>query len=138
MFTVRLGTVMQGRHLKYREWAICIYLYTTNIKGISSMQLHRALGISQKAAWFLLHRLGTASEKGEALFTGPVGADETYIGSKRKDMSNQQRKELKGSGRGPVGKMAVVGVKDRATNKIGAQPVYTLVLKRFKACCAPT
>ena len=50
MFTMRVGTVMEGTHLKYREWAIGIYLYTTNIKGISSIQLHRELGISQKAA----------------------------------------------------------------------------------------
>lgn len=132
MFTVRLGTVMQGTHLKYREWAIGIYLYTTNIKGISSIHLHRALGISQKAAWFLLHRLRTASEKGRVLFTGPVEADETYIGGKRKNMSNQQRKELKGSGRGPAGKMAVVGLKDRATNKIAAQPVCSTGAKELQ------
>ena len=72
MFTLRVGTVMQGTHLKYREWAIGIYLYTNNIKRISSIQLHRELGISQKAAWFLLHRLRTATEKGKALFSGPV------------------------------------------------------------------
>ena len=72
MFTMGVGTVMEGTHLKDREWAIGIYLYTTNIKGISSMQLHRVLGILQKAAWFLLHRLRMATEKGAALFAGPV------------------------------------------------------------------
>ncbi|MYG37689.1 MAG: IS1595 family transposase [Synechococcus sp. SB0676_bin_10] len=109
MFTMGVGTVMQGTHLKYREWAMGIYLYTINIKGISSMQLHRVLGISQKAAWFLLHRLRMATEKGAALFAGPVEADETYIGGKRKNMSNEQRKELRGRGRGTVGQPAVVG-----------------------------
>ena len=123
MFTLRVGTVMQGTHLKYWEWAIGIYLYTTNIKGISSMQLQRELGISQKAAWLLLDRLRTASEEGEALFSGPVEADETYIGGKRKNMSNEQCKELRGSGQGTVGKTTVVGVKDRATNKIAAKPM---------------
>ena len=123
MFTMRVGTVMEGTHLNYREWAIGIYLYTTNIKGISSIQLHRELGIWQKAAWFLLHRLRRASEKGEGLFSGPVEADETYIGGKRKNMSNEQRKKLSGSGRGTVGKTSVVGVKDRATNKVAAKPV---------------
>ena len=67
MFTVRSGMVMQGTHLKYQDWAIGIYLYTTNINGISSMHLQRALGISQKAAWFLLHRLRTATEKEEEI-----------------------------------------------------------------------
>ena len=110
----------------------------SSIKGISSMHLHRALGISQKAAWFLLHCLRTATEKGKALFSGPVEADETYISGKGKNMSNQQRKELKGSERGPVGQTAVVGLKDHATNKMAAQPVYTLGLKSFKAWGAPT
>ena len=121
MFTMGVGTVMQGTHLKYREWAIGIYLYTTNIKGISSMQLHRVLGTLQKAAWFLLHRLPMATEKGAALFAGPVAADGTYIGGKGKNMSNEQRKELRGGGRGTVGKTAVVGVRDGATNKIAAK-----------------
>lgn len=121
MFTMGVGTVMQGTHLKYREWAIGIYLYTTNIKGISSMQLHRVLGTLRKAAWFLLHRLPMATEKGAALFAGPVAADGTYIGGKGKNMSNEQRKELRGGGRGTVGKTAVVGVRDGAANKIAAK-----------------
>ena len=138
VFTVRIGTVMQGPHLKHGEWAIGIYLYPANIKGMSLMQLHRVLVILQKAAWFLLHCLRTATEKGKALFSGPVEADETYISGKGKNMSNQQRKELKGSERGPVGQTAVVGLKDHATNKMAAQPVYTLGLKSFKVWGAPT
>ena len=78
MFTTRVGTVTEGTHLKYQEWAIGIYLYTTRIKRMSSMELHRVLGISQKAAWFLLHPLRRTTEKGAALFAGPVEADETY------------------------------------------------------------
>ena len=60
MFSIKTGTVMEGSNMKYRIWAIGIYLFTTNIKGISSMKLHRELGISQKAAWFMLHRLRKA------------------------------------------------------------------------------
>ena len=124
-FTVRVGTIMHRSHLTYREWAIGLYLYTANIKGVSSMRLHRELGISQKAAWFMLHRLRTAAETGETLFTGPVEADETYIGGKRKNMSNSRRKKLakEGAGRGPSGKEAIVGVKDRETNKVRAKVV---------------
>ncbi len=122
-FTVRVGTIMQGTHLKYREWAIGLYLYAANIKGVSSMRLHREIGISQKAAWFLLHRIRTAAETGEELFSGPVEADETYIGGKRRNMSNSKRREMKDAGRGPVGKEAVVGVRDRATKKVRATVV---------------
>ena len=57
MFSIRTGTVMEGSNLEYRTWAVGIYLFTTNIKGVSSMRLHRELCINQKAAWFMLYRL---------------------------------------------------------------------------------
>jgi len=123
MFTMKMGTVMEGSKLPYRVWAAAMYLYTTNLKGISSMKLHRELGISQKAAWFLLHRLRKTAEAGEGMFSGPVEADETYIGGKRSNMSNAKRKALADTGRGPVGKAAVVGVKDRDTKQVRARAV---------------
>ena len=79
MFSVRTGTVMERSKLKYRHWAIGIYLFATNIKGISSMKLHRELGIGQKAAWFMLHRLRKAYEFDVGPFARPVEVDETYI-----------------------------------------------------------
>ena len=125
MFSVKTGTVMEGSNLKYRIWAISIYLFTTNIKGISSMKLHRELGIGQKAAWFMLHRLRKAYELEIGPFAGPVEVDETYIGGKRKNMSNAKRKVAAKEhlGRGGVGKSAVIGAKDRATNKIRASKI---------------
>lgn len=122
-FTLRTGTVMAGTKMPYRAWAVGIYLFTCNIKGVSSMRLHRELGIGQKAAWFMLHRLREAFETEGGPFAGPVEADETYIGGKRKNMSNAKRKALAGTGRGAVGKSAVVGAKDRATKKVAAQVV---------------
>ncbi|KKZ10699.1 MAG: hypothetical protein TE42_09680 [Candidatus Synechococcus spongiarum SP3] len=85
MFTMRVESVMQGTHLKYPEWA--------------------------KAAWLFLHRLRTATEKGVPLLSGSVEADEAYIGGKRKNMGNEQRKALQESRRGSVGKTAVMGTK---------------------------
>lgn len=114
---------MQNSNIKCRAWAIGIYLYTTNIKGISSMRLHRELGIGQKAAWFMLHRLRKAQEAGSMGFSGPVEVDEAYFGGKRKSMSNAKRKALKGTGRGAVGKTVVVGIKDRETNEVRAKVV---------------
>ena len=120
-FSMKTGTVMQGTKLGYQTWAIAIYLCVTNLKGVSSMKLHRDLEITQKSAWHLAHRLRKAFENGEPLFTGPVEADETYIGGKRKNMSKGKRAAL--TGRGAVGKAIVVGAKDRETNKIAARSV---------------
>ena len=121
MFSVKVGTCMEGSKLKYRVWAVGIYLFTTNIKGISSMRLHRELGIGQKAAWFMLQRLRLAYEADTEPFSCPVEIDETYMDGKRKNMPKSKRKELKS--RGAVGKVAVIGAKDRVTNRVMARPV---------------
>ncbi|MCY4530318.1 MAG: IS1595 family transposase [Chloroflexi bacterium] len=114
MFSLKTGTAMEGSKLGYRVWAIAIYLLATNLKGVSSMKLHRDLDICQKSAWYLAHRLREGwKNDSRAMFSGPVEVDETFVGGKRKNMSNAKRKELKG--RGAVGKVAVAGVKDRKT-----------------------
>ena len=120
MFTVRIGTIMEQTRLKYRVWAIGMYLYTTNLKGISSMKLHRELGITQKAAWFVLHRLRKAAEMGTAMFSGPVEVDEMYSGGK--NANKHASKKIKNA-TGTMGKTPVVGMKDRKTNKVSAQVV---------------
>lgn len=121
-FSVRTGTAMDATNLPLRKWAFAVYLYTTSLKGVSSMKLHRDLHVTQKTAWFMLHRLRTAWDEIETEeFTGPIEADETYIGGKRKNMPSAKRKQLEG--RGHAGKTAVVGVKDRNTNKVLAKSV---------------
>ena len=123
-FTARKGTVMEGSKLPYRVWAVGIYLFTTNLKGVSSMRLHRELGITQKSAWFMLHRLRRATELGTALFEGPVEADESYVGGLRKNMSNAQRRQLRRvDDGGKSTKTAVAGLKDRATRQVRAKVV---------------
>ena len=126
-FSVRTGTPMARSNIPLRKWAIAIYLVLTSLKSVSSMKLHRDIGVSQRAAWFMLHRIREAwgEDDGEEPFDGPVEVDETYIGGLRKNMSNAKRKALReaGAGRGAVGKMAVVGIKDRATNKVRAEVV---------------
>ena len=117
-FTLRKGTVMQGSHLGYQVWAVAIYQMTTNLKGVSSMKLHRDLGITQKSAWHLAHRLRKAFEYDGTSFEGPVEIDETYMGGKER---NKHAKKKLNAGRGTVGKTAVVGAKDRKTNQVRAQ-----------------
>lgn len=120
MFSLKTGTVMQSSKLGYRPWAVAIYSITTNLKGISSMRLHRQLGISQKSAWHLLHRLRKSyGDQDVELMEGPVEADETYVGGKRKNMHKAQRARFKG--RGTAGKVAVLGVRDRKTNRVAAK-----------------
>ena len=86
------------------------------------MKLRRDLSISQKSAWHLAHRLRKAWEEDGSRFAGPVEADECYVGGKRRNMPPAKRKEL--DGRGPVGKVAVAGIKDRPTKLVRAK-VYT-------------
>ena len=88
------------------------------------MKLHRDLGITQKSAWFMSHRIREALIGPDVTpFFGPLEVDEAYMGGKRKNMSNKKRKELKYTGTGGVGKTAIAGAKDRATNKIRAKVI---------------
>ena len=121
-FSVRTGTVLQDSRLPLRKWVFAVYIYVTNLKSVSSMKLSRDLRVTQKTAWFMLHRLREAWDaSGLEKLTGPVEVDESYFGGKRKHMPKHKREALKG--RGTVGKIAVVGIKDRATNKVRARVV---------------
>ena len=123
-FSVRTGTPIARSNVPLRKWAIAIYLCLTSLKSVSSMKLHRDIGVSQRTAWFMLHRIREAwAGDGDGPFDGPVEFDETYFGGKRRNMSNAKRKELAGTGRGAVGKVAVVGAKDRAAGKVHAEVV---------------
>ena len=121
-FSVRTGSMLQSSRLPLRKWVFAVYLYVTNLKGVSSMKLHRDLKVTQKTAWFMLHRLREAwGKSGLDAFSGPVEADETYIGGKRKNIPKSKRAKLKG--RGAAGKATVVGSKDRASNKVVARSI---------------
>ena len=123
-FSVRIGTVMERSPLSFRKWVWAIYLHLTSLKGVSSMKLHRDLGVTQKTAWFMLQRIRKAFDRNEddrPTFGGPTEVDETYIGGLRKNMAKAKRKTMEG--RGPAGKAAVVGAKDRETGKVAARHV---------------
>ena len=113
---------MAESKLSYREWALGIYLLATNLKGVSSMKLHRDLNVTQKTAWFMAHRLRENFHRQQNVFAGPVEIDETFVGGKARNMHAHKRKQVI-KGRGTVGKTAVVGAKDRRTNRVSAEVI---------------
>ena len=119
-FSVKTGTVLQSSNISLDKWAIAFYLYMTNLKGVSSMKLHRDLGITQKAAWHMAHRIRETLAVTGNRFAGPVEVDETYIGGKER---NKHESKKIHAGRGAVGKAAVVGMKDRETGQVATAAV---------------
>ena len=119
--SVRTGTVMEGSNLGCRTWLLAIYLLCTGLKSVSSMKLHRDLGVTQKTAWHLAHRVREAWGGERDLFTEVVEVDESYFGGRRKNMPARKRREL--TGRGAVGKAVVAGVVERGTGRVSAAVV---------------
>ena len=99
-FSVRTKTPMESSKLGFQVWAVALYQVTTNLKGVSSMKLHRDLGITQRSAWFLAHRLREAWKDQGSQFTGPVEVDETYIGGKRKEYAEGEAVSTDRAGNG--------------------------------------
>lgn len=115
-FSVTVGTIFHDSHLPLQKWFAAIYLMCESRKGISANQLKRTLKVAYKTAWYLCHRIRKAVEKADdALLTGIIEVDETYIGGKAKNM-HESVKEQKIKGRGSVGKAMVLGAIERGGN----------------------
>jgi transposase-like protein len=124
-FTVRTGTIFERSHIPLHKWIYAMYLLVTARKGISSMQLAKEIGITQKSAWFVLHRLREACGPDMSKLQGIIEIDETYVGGIEKN--KHESKKLK-AGRGTVGKTAVLGMRER-----GGRVVMSPIAKTDKA-----
>ena len=109
-FTVRTGTIFERSHIPLHKWVYAMYLLVTARKGISSMQLAKEIGVTQKSAWFMLQRLREACGKDLTMLQGLIEIDETYVGGI--EANKHEFKKLK-AGRGTVGKTAVLGMRER-------------------------
>lgn len=118
-FSVRTGTIFERSHIPLHKWLYGMYLLVTARKGISSLQLSKEIGITQKSAWFMLHGLREACGNELPKLRGVIEIDETYIGGK--ESNKHESKKLK-SGRGAVGKTAVLGMRERKGKTI-AMPI---------------
>jgi transposase-like protein len=110
-FSVKIGTIMEDSPIGLDKWLSAIWLIVSAKNGISSYEIHRALGITQKSAWFLMHRIRKAMQAGTfKKLAGEVEVDETFIGGLARNMHPAKRKHL---GTGGAGKVAVMGLLER-------------------------
>jgi transposase-like protein len=112
-FSLKTGTIFEDSPIALEKWLPAVWMILNAKNGISSWELHRALGVTQKTAWFMLHRIRLAAQsKTFNKLSGEVEVDETFIGGKARNMHSDKREE-RIHGRGPEGKTIVAAVLER-------------------------
>lgn len=115
-FSVRVGLIFEGSNIPLSKWFLGMYLSTAHKKGISSVQLAKDLGITQKSGWFMGHRLREmARNKSFAKMRGIIEIDEVYMGGKTANKHKKQRDEINKKGTGYINKTGVIGILQRDT-----------------------
>src|ERR1035438_8772947 len=131
-FTLKTGTIMEDSPIGLDKWLMAMWQIVNSKNGISSYEVHRAIGITQKSAWFLDHRIRLALTNGTFdKLGGEVEVDETFIGAKSRNMHKAKRAE-KIQGRGAQGKEIVFGMKERG-GKVRAMHVEKRTKKELQS-----
>ncbi len=116
-FSVKVGTIFEDSPIRLDKWLAAMWMVANCKNGVSSWEIHRAIGVTQKSAWFMLHRLRLALQtKSSRKLGGPSGeveVDETYIGGKAKNMHKGESRRRKLAPTGMAGKVAVLGLLER-------------------------
>lgn len=120
-FSVKVGTIFEDSALGLDKWLPAVWLTANSKNGISSHELARSLGITQKSAWFMLHRIRLAMQTGSFdRISGTFEVDETYVGGKAANM-HQVARERRITGRGYTGKSGVQGARHRESRTVRAE-----------------
>jgi hypothetical protein len=130
-FSVKVGTVMEDSPIKLDNWLCAFWLIANAKNGISSYELGRSIGVTQKTAWFMLHRVRLAmhiEDSGDDKFSGIVEADETFIGARARNM----HKNKKTGKPGVIGKTAVFGLLERNTGEDRASRIRLKIVPNVR------
>lgn len=134
-FSVKVGSIMEDSAIGIDKWLIAIWLISSAKNGISSYELARAIGVTQKSAWFMLHRIRLAMQDGDngGKLSGTVEIDETYIGGKARNMHHGKRQRVIAGNRGGTsGKTAVMGLLQRQTGDGEHSKVRLRIVERVR------
>jgi transposase-like protein len=126
-YSVKVNTVFEDSAIKLDKWLTAMWLLANCKNGISSYEIAKDIGVTQKSAWFMLQRIRLAMKNGSVLKLGgtggPVEVDETFIGGKPKNMHAAKRLKMKTATNGYAEKAIVVGMLDRDTRQVRAQVI---------------
>jgi transposase-like protein len=123
-FSVKLGTIFEDSPIHLSKWLLAMWMIANCKNGVSSYEIHRAIGVTQKSAWFMLHRIRLAMQNGSIMKFGGGGGhvevDETYIGGKARFMHKNKRAKMTAPGmpKGAANKAIVAGFFERDTRKV--------------------
>ena len=119
-FSARVGTIFEDSPIPLEKWLVALWMVCNCKNGISSHEIHRTIGVTQKSAWFMLHRIRLAIQSGSIMKIGgsgsPVEIDETYIGGKMRNMHKDRKVRFQMGGRNNGNKSIIMGMLERGGN----------------------
>jgi transposase-like protein len=117
-FSIKVGTIFEDSPLGLEKWLPAVWMITNCKNGVSSWEIHRALGVTQKTAWFMMHRIRLGMQGEDDKLDGEVEVDESFIGGSARFMHKDKKAKITGTGGTGGGKAVVMGLLDRKTKKI--------------------